>query len=193
MHDKTFNGRKLKILTIMDEFTRECLHIKVSRSITASSVIDSLEWLFLTRGVPNHIRSDNGPEFIATRLVTWLRNQQVSTVFIKPGSPWENCFIERFNGTLRDELLDIHVFMNGPEAQIACEAFREEYNHIRPHSSHDYQPPSKFASEYGHSNNTLTDASSAKRITPGKACHAPSLPTLASSSSQVFSLKGSSK
>lgn len=147
VHDKTINGRKLKILTIIDEYTRECLAIKVDKRISSHSVKACLEWLFLTRGVPAHIRSDNGPEFIAKDLNLWFGKVSLKPIFIKPGSPWENAYVERFNGTLRKELLNAYAFTNGPEAQQACDNYRGEYNNHRPHSSLGYLTPVKFAEQ----------------------------------------------
>lgn len=149
--------------------------------------------MFITRGTPKHIRSDNGPEFIATCLITWLRQQEVGTVYIKPGSPWENCFIERFNGTLRDELLGQYAFLNGPEAQEACETYRMEYNNHRPHSSLGYLSPAKTAEKFRGNTNTPPETSPGKRNTPGQACHVLFLPTIVSSGSQFFSTRDHSK
>lgn len=148
VHDRTFNGRKLKFLNIIDEYTRECLEIKVGKSISANSVKESLQWLFSTRGVPEHIRSDNGPEFIARALNQWLSKESVKTLFIKPGSPWENPYIERFNGTFRDSVLRVYSFLNGPEAQRGSDEFKQQYNHERPHSSLGYKTPYEFRLAY---------------------------------------------
>ena len=133
------------MLTILDEYTRECLAIHVARSISSRQVIQQLEWLFLLRGAPDHLRSDNGPEFVAYALQQWLQDQQGKTMYIKPGSPWENPFIESFNGTFRSECLNRWVFVNGREAQIVTEQWRQDYNHRRPHSSLGYIAPAVFA------------------------------------------------
>jgi putative transposase len=139
--DRTSNGRAVRMLNIIDEFTRECLAIEVGRRLNSTNVIDVLSQLFVERGVPEHIRSDNGPEFIAKRVRNWLGSQQVKTLYIEPGSPWENGYIESFNGKLRDELLDREIFDTLREAQILIERWRVDYNTIRPHSSLGYRPP----------------------------------------------------
>jgi putative transposase len=132
---------------VLDEYTRECLTIQVARSISSRQVIQQLEWLFLLRGATAYLRSDNGPEFIAYALQQWLRDRQCHTLYIKPGSPWENPFIESFNGTFRAECLDGWLFVNGHEAQTVTEAWRQEYNHRRPHSSLGYLPPAPIAEQ----------------------------------------------
>jgi len=139
--DRTSDGKAFRMLTILDEYTRECLGILVKRSITSQDVLDELYRLFLLRGTPKHIRSDNGPEFTAKRVREWLYMVDVNTVFIEPGSPWENGYIESFNGKLRDELLNREVFDTLLEAQVLMEGWRKEYNQIRPHSSLGYRPP----------------------------------------------------
>lgn len=142
---RTERGGKLRLLTILDEYTRECLAIHVARSISSRQVIKILEWLFLARGRPDHLRSDNGPEFVAYAVQEWLRDRQCQTLYIKPGSPWENPFIESFNGTFRAECLRRWVFADGREAQAITEQWRLEYNHRRPHSSLGYLTPVQFA------------------------------------------------
>jgi transposase InsO family protein len=142
---RTADGRPLRILTILDEYTRECLCILVERRISSQNVIDELTELFLNRGIPEHIRSDNGPEFTAKLVRDWLNRLGVKTLFIKPGSPWENGYIESFNGKLRDELLNREVFTTLLEAQVLVESWRDEYNHVRPHSSLAYRPPAPEA------------------------------------------------
>lgn len=138
---RTHNGKAFRILNIIDEYTRESLSIKVARSITADDVIQKLSELFILKGIPEHIRSDNGPEFTARAIRRWLNDLQVKTLYIEPGSPWENGYIESFNGKLRDELLNGEIFMTLFEAQVLTENWRREYNHIRPHSSLGYRPP----------------------------------------------------
>ena len=138
---KTTDGRAFRILNIMDEYTRECLCILVNRHITADDVIEILSMLFITRGIPEHIRSDNGPELTAKALREWLTDLGVRTLFIEPGIPWENGYIESFNGKLRDELLNREIFTTLLEAKILIENWRREYNEIRPHSSLGYRPP----------------------------------------------------
>jgi len=145
--DQTADGRPLKLLTVLDEFTRESLALEVGRSLKAQEVINVLDYLFLVRGVPAALRSDNGPEFIARKIKTWLKNQQVQTLYIEPGRPWENGYIESFNGKLRDELLNRELFYNVKEAKVLVEQWRLEYNHHRPHSGLGYQTPAAFAAE----------------------------------------------
>jgi putative transposase len=144
---RTERGGKLRILTILDEYTRECLTIHVARSVSSRQVIQVLEWLFLLRGAPDYLRSDNGPEFVAYALQQWLRDRHCNTLYIKPGSPWENPFIESFNGTFRSECLNRWVFAEGREAQILIEQWRQEYNQHRPHSSLGYLAPAVFAEQ----------------------------------------------
>lgn len=144
---RTERGGKLRILTILDEYTRECLTIHVARSISSRQVIQQLEWLFLLRGAPDYIRSDNGPEFVAYALQQWIQDRHCHTLYIKPGSPWENPFIESFNGTFRGECLNRWVFANGHEAQVVTEQWRLEYNQHRPHSSLGYLAPAAFAKQ----------------------------------------------
>ena len=139
--ERTSDGRPLRILNIIDEYSRECLVIHVARKISAYDVLDQLADLFILRGIPDFIRSDNGPEFIAEILRTWLAELGVRTLFIEPGSPWENGYIESFNGKLRDELLNLEIFDTLLEARILTERYRKEYNTIRPHSSLGYRPP----------------------------------------------------
>jgi transposase InsO family protein len=145
MTDRTANGKAFKILNIIDEYTRECLAILVARKIRNQDVIDLLFHLFIFRGIPGHIRSDNGPEFTAKAIRKWLSNVGVRTLFIEPGSPWENGYIESFNGKLRDELLNQEIFTTLTEAKVLIEQWRQEYNHIRPHSSLGYRPPAPEA------------------------------------------------
>lgn len=151
LEDRTEAGAKLRILTVLDEFTRESLAIRVARSSSARDVIDTLEWLFLTRGVPEFIRSDNGPEFIAKAIQTWLGATGCQAIFITPGSPWENPFTESFNGSLRDECLNMELFTGVKDAQAIVEDWRQQYNNYRPHSSLGYKTPSEFAAEYNRS------------------------------------------
>jgi transposase InsO family protein len=138
---RTSDGRAFRILAILDEYTRECLAMLVARRITSGDVIEQLYELFLLRGVPEHIRSDNGPEFTSKAIRKWLNKLGVKTLFIEPGSPWENGYIESFNGKLRDELLNREIFTTLTEAKILIEQWRREYNQFRPHSSLGYRPP----------------------------------------------------
>jgi len=143
--DRTHNGRALKLLTIVDEYTRECLAIEVDRRLTSKDVLRVLAGLMLRHGVPEHIRSDNGPEFVAIAVREWLSRLEVETLFIEPGSPWENGYIESFNGKLRDELLNGEIFTTLTEARVLIEMWRRQYNQVRPHSSLGYRPPAPEA------------------------------------------------
>jgi len=138
---RTHDGVPFKMLTLVDEYTRECLAIDVARKLTSDDVLERLSWLMATRGAPEHIRSDNGPEFTATIVREWLTKVGVKTLFIEPGSPWENGYVESFNGKLRDELLDREIFYSLTEAKVLIEMWRKHYNGIRPHSSLGYRPP----------------------------------------------------
>lgn len=138
---RTHDGRPLRMLTVVDEHTRECLSIDVARRLTSDDVLERLAWLMATRGVPDHVRSDNGPEFTAGVVRDWLAKMGVKTLFIEPGSPWENGYVESFNGKLRDELLNREVFETLLEARVLTERWREHYNTIRPHSALGYRAP----------------------------------------------------
>src|SRR5438477_128008 len=141
VEERTHDGRKFRMLNIIDEFTHECLAIRVSRRLKSIDVIDVLSDLFILRGVPEHIRSDNGPEFVATAVQEWIGAVGAKTAYITPGSPWENGFIESFNARLRDELLDGEIFYTLREAEIVIESWRRHYNTLRPHASIDYCAP----------------------------------------------------
>jgi putative transposase len=145
MIDRTANGRAFRILNIIDEYTRESLSILVARKISNQDVIDLLFDLFIFRGIPEHIRSDNGPEFTARAIRRWLGRLGIKTLFIEPGSPWENGYIESFNGKLRDELLNREIFTTLEEAKVLIEQWRREYNQVRPHSALGYRPPAPKA------------------------------------------------
>jgi transposase InsO family protein len=142
---RTHDGKKLRLLTIVDEYTRECLAIDVARRLTSDDVMLRLMELFVFRGVPEHVRSDNGSEFTATEVREWLARLGVKTLFIAPGSPWENGYCESFNGKLRDELLNGEIFDTLEEAQVLIERWRRHYNEVRPHSSLGYVPPAPVA------------------------------------------------
>jgi transposase InsO family protein len=142
---RTDDGCLVRILPVIDEYTRECLSIVVARNITSQDVLDTLADLFIERGIPEHIRSDNVPEFTAKAVREWLCRIGIKTLFIEPGSPWENGYIESFNGKLRDELLNGEIFTTLFEAQVLIENWRREYNQIRPHSSLGYKPPAPEA------------------------------------------------
>lgn len=148
VHDRLENGAGLKMLTVLDEYTRECLGILVARSITASGVIGFLEWLILQRGKPKHLRSDNGPEFVALAIRQWAKQAAIQINYIAPGSPWENGRVESFHGKLRDGCLNREVFGNLLEARVLIEAWRREYNEQRPHSSLGYQTPREFGRQF---------------------------------------------
>jgi transposase InsO family protein len=139
--DRTHDGRPLKILTVVDEYTRECLAIEVHRRMRSIDVLQVLSRLFVERGAPRYIRSDNGPELKATLLRRWREQPEIQTLFIEPGSPWENGYVESFNGKFRDELLDREIFYTLKEARVLIERWRWEYNTIRTHSSLGYRPP----------------------------------------------------
>lgn len=139
--DRTHDGRTIKILTIIDEYTRECLAIKVDRKLKSEDVVDVLADLFILKGVSDHIRSDNGSEFTAKLVRGWLERVGSNTLFIEPGSPWENGYNESFNGKFRDEMLNGEIFYTLKEAKILIEQWRQHYNMIRPHSSLSYRPP----------------------------------------------------
>jgi putative transposase len=141
VEDRTHEGRKYRMLNLIDEFTHECLAIRVDRRLNSTDVIDVLSDQFILRGVPGHIRSDNGPEFIAKAVQKWIHAVGAKTAYIAPGSPWENGFIESFNARLRDELLNGEIFYSLKEARIIIESWRRHYNGIRPHSSLGYKAP----------------------------------------------------
>ncbi len=145
--DRTHDGRLFRMLVVVDEFTRECLSIDVGRKLKSEDVLDRLTDLFVRRGLPEHIRSDNGPEFTAKRVRDWLSFLEVKTLFIEPGSPWENGYVESFNGKMRDELLSQEIFYTLDEAKVLVERWRHEYNRIRPHSSLGYRPPAPETEE----------------------------------------------
>jgi len=141
----THDGRALRILTLIDEYTRECLAIRVARRLASLEVIDTLADVMLLRGVPEYIRSDNGPEFLAQELRQWLGKLRTGTLYIERGSPWENGYCESFNGKLRDECLNGEIFYSLKEAQVVIEQWRIEYNTKRPHSALGYRPPAPEA------------------------------------------------
>ncbi len=146
--DRTSDGRRLKLLPVVDEFTRECLAIEVERRLTAEDVVATLRYLFELRGAPRFVRSVNGPEFVAEAVKAWLNESGCGTLYIEPGSPWENAYVESFNGRLEDELLDREEFATVKEAKVLVEDHRLEYNHRRPHSALGYQTPAAFAASY---------------------------------------------
>ena len=141
VEDRTHEGRKYRMLNLIDEFTHECLAIRVDRKLKSADVIDVLSDQFMLRGVPEHVRSDNGPEFVAKAVQDWIGAVGAKTAYIERGSPWENGFIESFNARLRDELLDGEIFYSLAEARIVIESWRRHYNTERPHGSLGYKPP----------------------------------------------------
>jgi len=145
IEDRTEKNRKLRMLVVLDEFTRESLAIEIAWSWTARRVVDVLGYLFAVRGIPEHLRSDNGPEFVAQAVTRWLYQAGVKTLFIAKGSPWENGYIESFNSRFRDELLNRELFTGLEDARWVVDRWRLDYNHHRPHSSLDYQTPAAFA------------------------------------------------
>ena len=145
MADRTSDGRKLRLLTIIDEYSRECLAIDVGRKMTSDHVMERLTQLFVDRGVPAYLRSDNGGEFTATAVREWLGKLEVGTLYIEPGSPWENGYGESFNGKVRDEFLNLEQFDTVLETRVLADRFKKHYNTARPHSSLDYRPPAPEA------------------------------------------------
>lgn len=145
VEDRTHNGRKFRMLNVIDEFTRECIAIRIDRKLKSTDVIDVLSDLFILKGVPGHVRSDNGPEFVAKAVREWITAVGAKTAFIEPGSPWENGYCESFNSKLRDELLNGELFYSLAEARIVVECWRQHYNTRRPHSALGYRPPAPAA------------------------------------------------
>ena len=162
LEEHTVKGKRIRILAVIDEFTRECLALLVDRSITSNEVVDLLDWLFLVYGKPQHIRSDNGPELVAKKVQCWLAEQGCGTIYISPGSPWENAYIESFIGKFRKECVDRYLFYTLKETRSIVEDWRQEYNHYRPHSSLDYLPPSAFVAQL--SQNDLPDQEEPIRV-----------------------------
>lgn len=162
---RTHDGKAYKMLTIIDEYTRECLSIDVARRLKSDDVLDRLTQLFVYRGVPDHIRSDNGPEFTADAVRDWLKRLGVKTLYIEPGSPWENGYIESFNGKLRDELLNGEIFDTLYEAKVLIERWRREYNEFRPHSALGYRPPAPETIVTGYRATPFRLLQSSKRLT----------------------------
>jgi putative transposase len=158
IEDRTEKGRKLRMLVVIDEFTRESLAIEVAWSFTAHRVVEVLQYLFSVRGAPEHLRSDNGPEFVAQEVTRWLERAAVKTLFVAKGSPWENGYVESFNSRFRDELLDRELFLSLADARWVVDRWRLDYNHHRPHSALDYQTPAAFAARFAASTPKLTSA-----------------------------------
>ncbi len=141
VEERTHDGRRFRMLCVVDEFTREALAIRVARRLRSSDVIDALADLMILRGAPEHVRSDNGPEFVAKAVREWIASVGTKTAYIEPGSPWENGYVESFNGKLRDELLNREIFYTLKEAQVLIEAWRRHFNAVRPHSALGWKPP----------------------------------------------------
>jgi transposase InsO family protein len=141
VEDRTHDGRRYRMLCVLDEFTRKCLAIRVARRLGSIDVIEMLAELCLEQGVPGHVRSDQGPEFIAIAVREWIAAVGAKTAFIEKASPWENGYVESFNGKLRDELLNVEIFYSLAEARIMIEQWRRHYNAVRPHSALGYRPP----------------------------------------------------
>ena len=160
VEEVTERGQKLRMLVVIDEFTREALAIEVARSFTAVQVVDVLGYLFAVRGAPEHIRSDNGPEFVAHAVTRWLYQAGVHTLFVAKGSPWENGYVESFNSRFRDECLNRELFTSLEDARWVVDRWRLDYNHHRMHSSLDYQTPAEFAARW------LTSAPKTASATP---------------------------
>ena len=183
IEDRTEKGRKLRMLVVIDEFTRESLAIEVAWSFTARQVIDVLRYLFAIRGVPEHLRSDNGPEFVARTVTSWLYRSGVKTLFIAPGSPWENGYVESFNSRFRDELLNRELFTSLEDARWVVDRWRLDYNHHRPHSSLEYQTPAEFAARWLPSAPQVASATPQQPAPLRKASGTPKLDSLISTGS----------
>lgn len=168
--DRTASGSPLKWLSIVDEYTRECLALKVGRGISSEGVIASLSDLFAMRGVPRHIRCDNGPEFVADALRRWLKHVGVATLYIEPGSPWENGYAESFHSRFRDEFLAMEIFDGLHAARVLTTAWRHDYNTQRPHSSLDYLTPVEFAAACAVSTSAKASVPTAHAETVGSTC-----------------------
>jgi len=169
--DRTQRGGRLRLLSVVDEYTRECLALEVARSIGGEQVIETLKWLALTRGTPEHVRSDNGPEFIAQAVRGWLEQAGCQTIFITPGSPWENPYIESCTGKLREECLNRELFADLEEARVVIEAWRQEYNTERPHSSLNYLTPEEFARRSREGEQLVARCGGSGRATPSLRPH----------------------
>lgn len=145
LSERLENGRRVRLLVVIDEYTRECLALDVARSFRGDDVVELLRYLFAVRGCPAYIRSDNGPEFVSKAVKKWLKKSGVETLYIAPGSPWENGYVESFNSRLRDELLNGELFLSIDELRYVADRWRMDYNHYRPHSRLDYMAPAAFA------------------------------------------------
>ena len=166
VHDQTSIGSRFKMLTLIDEYTRECLTIHVGWSITANDVIKIVARAMEEHGVPNHLRSDNGPEFIAHAIEDWFKDMDIKPLYIKPGSPWEQAYIESFHDKFRDECLNRELFGSLREAGVIVEQWRKEYNHQRPHSSLNNLTPAEFADQ-------CTQVTDREKVLVQKVAHNP--------------------
>jgi len=166
VEDRTARGGKLKLLCVVDEFTRQCHAIRVEKRMGSQHVIETLEWLSAVHGRPEHLRSDNGPEFIAHAVQHWLTAHGAQTIYIHPGSPWQNAYIESFNDKLRNECLNQEVFANGREAREVIEAWRRDYNEQRPHSSLGYLTPDEFTTRWRNSSRPTASLRSTNAAVP---------------------------
>ena len=162
MTERLENGRRLRLLVVIDEYTRECLAIDIARKFRGDDAVELLRYLFAVRGCPAYIRSDNGPEFVSQAVQKWLDKSGVETLYIAPGSPWENGYIESFNSKPRDELLNGELFLHIDELRYIADRWQMDYNHYRPHSSLDYMVPAAFAAK------CLEQGSATLRLTQDK-------------------------
>ena len=172
VEDRTHEGRKYRMLNIVDEFSHDCLAIRIDRKLNSTAVIDVLSDLFILRGVPAYVRSDNGPEFVAKAVQDWIKAVGAKTAYITPGSPWESGFIESFNARLRDELLDGEIFYSLKEVRVVVESWRRHYNTKRPHGSLGYKPPAPEVFVPALENRTMSNAPSA---TQADLAHKPTM------------------
>ena len=162
VNERLENGRKVRMLVVIDEFTRECLALDTARHFKGEDVVEVLRYLFAVRGYPDYIRSDNGPEFVSKAVQKWLEVSGVDTLYVAPGSPWENGYVESFNSKLRDELLNRELFLHIDELRYVANRWRMDYNHYRPHSSLNYTAPATFAAK------CLEQGSATLRLTQDK-------------------------
>lgn len=165
--ERLLDGTKIRFLTVVDEYTRECLALRVAYNLKSDDVMDVLTSLFIEKGIPDHIRSDNGSEFTAKPIRAWLKRLGVKTLYIEPGSPWENGYNESFNGRFRDEFLKAEVLYSLKEAEVLSAQWRHLYNHIRPHSSLGYKPPAPLARAPRMASPTYADAPVAAAMRSG--------------------------
>ena len=185
--ERTEDGRQLRLLAVLDEFTRECLAIEVARSFRSHEVILTLQYLFAVRGAPTHLRSDNGPEFVAHEIQRWLKRAAVNTLYINKGSPWKNGYVESFNGKLRDELLNRELFLSLAEARYVLDEWRLDYNHRRPHSALGWQTPAAYAAGLNAHEHHADGAFPAAKLADPSVGAAPLPPDQPAQSPQILS------